>query len=289
MLWNNEIILLERLVNLEKCFFFSRTYIDEEETRVLKSVGSHAHTSFYFRPIRWFIARSCTADNFHFAYDHTDDRIVGECFRNDVLASNEVSKSAANFGRSRGFTSRLCLAEIKNISRLSWGERDKQKSNIDYMYDTRMDWCLAKMFRCGWCGQYNYRRHTVTPGLYELIFKEIFSRKFPTIYFIQKTIWTSTRACCWRKMSTNTNIICRADYWATKGIQIRNHAIDVNHKKEEIWKGIISMTLNDIDYVHWDDPNELMDCSTLYIERVTTLITMRCYRSSKNFVKPVLL
>jgi len=57
LLRNNEIILLERLVDLEKCFFFRGRTLTRKRHGVLKSVGSRAHTSFYFRPIRWFIAR----------------------------------------------------------------------------------------------------------------------------------------------------------------------------------------------------------------------------------------
>jgi len=53
------------------------------------------------------------------------------------------------------------------------------------------------------------------------------------------------------------------------------------------------MILNDnaIDYVYWDDPNELVnDCSDLLrTERATTLTITRCCRSSKNFMKPVIL
>jgi len=46
------------------------------------------------------------------------------------------------------------------------------------------------------------------------------------------------------------------------------------------------MTLNDnaIDYMYWDDLNELVDCSKLRAKLVT-----RCYQSLRNFVRLVLL
>ena len=53
------------------------------------------------------------------------------------------------------------------------------------------------------------------------------------------------------------------EYYAIRNTNTRNCAVDVDHAQEteKIWKGVSSMTLNDsaIDYVHWDDPNELMD------------------------------
>ena len=48
-----------------------------------------------------------------------------------------------------------------------------------------------------------------TRGLYELIFKRI---PDDLLYYTQKTICTSTRACCWRRTRTNISSIRRVEY-----------------------------------------------------------------------------
>jgi len=70
-------------------------------------------------------------------------------------------------------------------------------------------------------------------------------------------------------------------------------SITSKKQKNKSGKGLPhAMILNDnaIDYVYWDDPNELVnDCSDLLrTERATTLTITRCCRSSKNFTKPVI-
>jgi len=57
-----------------------------------------------------------------------------------------------------------------------------------------------------------------------------------------------------------------------------------------IGKGLSrAITLNDnaINYVHWDDPNELVDHAIA--SRQTGRMTTRCCQSSRNFVRLVLL
>ena len=134
------------------------------------------------------------------------------------------------------------------------------------------------------------------PGLYELIFKRIPD----DLFYMEddmskyKSMLLATNAL---KHKHHSEGIIRKSIIEQQRIQvqIRNRAVDVDHiqeTKEETWKGIISCNEHAIDYVHWDDPNELVDCVRLLDaspERAITLMTTRCCRSSRNFAKLVLL
>ena len=75
---------------------------------------------------------------------------------------------------------------------------------------TRMDWCLAINVRRGWCGQHNYRWCTIRRYSWSLVDFQENSRRSS----LRKTIWTSTRACYYRRTRTNISINRRTDYWA---------------------------------------------------------------------------
>ncbi|KYN44966.1 hypothetical protein ALC56_00618 [Trachymyrmex septentrionalis] len=103
-------------------------------------------------------------------------------------------------------------------------------------------------------------RYAGTPGLYELIFKRIpdgcplHGRRYA---LVQEHAVGDERA--------QTQVPFTGSIIEQQRIQVqtRNRVVDIGHTQEteEIWKGITSR--NDIeqqrDYVHWDDPNELVD------------------------------
>ena len=135
---------------------------------------------------------------------------------------------------------------------------------------------------------------TGSPGLYELIFKRI----------PDDLLYTEDDMNKYKSMLLATNAHKHKHHSQGRLLSNRGYkykyviaplmSITPKKQKKKSGKGLPhAMTLNDnaIDYVHWDDPNELVvyDCSTLRTERATTLTTTRCCRLSKNFAKPVLL
>ncbi|KYN30733.1 hypothetical protein ALC56_14977, partial [Trachymyrmex septentrionalis] len=101
-----------------------------------------------------------------------------------------------------------------------------------------------------------------TPGLYELIFKRI-----------PNTIYTDNDEVAYKSILLATK--CSQSGSSNNKIQVGTgipHARKLNKKLgKKVGKGIIphAMTLNEnkMDYVHWDDPNELVDLRLLEASR----------------------
>jgi len=71
-----------------------------------------------------------------------------------------------------------------------------------------------------------------------------------------------SKSTCYRRIRTDTFTI--RTIVSQQGIQVQtcNRTVDINRTKEESGKGLpraITLTDNAIDYVQWDDPNELVD------------------------------
>jgi len=106
-------------------------------------------------------------------------------------------------------------------------------------------------------------RYAGTPGLYELIFKklpdyDVYTEDDKRKY---KSILLVTNAQLHRRNYTE-----HSHLRSNRGYKYRYVITPLLKDESMIGKGLPRvMTLNDnaIDYVHWDDPNELVDCMRL--------------------------
>jgi len=120
--------------------------------------------------------------------------------------------------------------------------------------------------------------------LAHLVFMSSFSRKFLTMTSTRKMINENTKAYCW--LQTRIDIITPSTIYGATGDT--NIIAPLLKDESTIGKRLPrAMTLNDnaIDYVHWDDLNELVDRMRLLetsrqaSRQAITRIIMRCYQS----------